>query len=195
MAKASDYYKKKRKELSRLASMANKRIKRLEEKGWTDVPAYQSMIKNGKPHFGVRGLKTSRDVNNEYIRVKHFLDSITSTVKGATGYLQDLATNMGVGGMKVSEIQQHAKQFFQIVKMVQKRLTKEENKIYSSTRLFNAVSAQFKAISMVINDTASVEDKLQTIISSLRKVEKVEDDMEGFTDNIFGENFEFLRKK
>ena len=195
MAKASDYNKKKRRELSRLCAMANKRAKRLEDKGWTDVPAYQSMIKSGKPRFGVRGLKTSREVNAEMIRVNHFLESITSTIKGATGYLQDLATNMGVSGMKVSEIQQHAKQFFQIVKMVQKRLTNEENKIYSSTRLFNAVSAQFKAISMVLNDTASVEDKLQTIISSLRKVEKVEDGYEGFTDNIFGENFEFLRKK
>ena len=65
MAKATDYYKKKRKELSRLASMANKRIKRLQEKeGYTNTPAYQAMLKSGKPHFGVKGLKTSRDVNN-----------------------------------------------------------------------------------------------------------------------------------
>ncbi len=195
MAKASDYNRKKRRELSRLCAMANKRIKRLIDKGWTDVPAYQALIKYGKPHFGVKGLKTSQEVNNELIRVNHFLESITSTIKGATGYLQDLATNMGVTGMKASEIQQHAKQFFQIVKMVQKRLTSEENKIYSSTRLFNAVSAQFKAISTTLNEGASVEDKLQSIISSLRKVEKVEEGYEGFTDNIFGENFEFLRKK
>lgn len=195
MAKASDLYKKKRKELSRLASMANKRIKRLEQKGLTDTPAYQAMIKSGKPHFGVRGLKSSREVNNEYIRVMHFLDSQTSTIKGVEGYLKDLANVLGFSGLSNREIASSAKQFFTVVKMVQNRLSKEEAKLYSSTRLFNAVSAQFKAFSTTVNQTTSMESSLNEIIASLRKVDKVEEDMEGFTDDIFGENFEFLRKK
>ena len=40
--KATDKYKELKKEVSRMASMANKRLKRLEKNELTDLPAYKS---------------------------------------------------------------------------------------------------------------------------------------------------------
>ena len=43
-----------RREASRLASMANKRVKRLEENGLTDTPAYKAYLETGGK-FSVKG--------------------------------------------------------------------------------------------------------------------------------------------
>ena len=77
---ASVEYKRLKKETSRLASMANKRLDRLESNNLTMMPSYMSWQANGAIRFSVKG-KTYNQLQSEYWRVKHFLDERTSTVR------------------------------------------------------------------------------------------------------------------
>ena len=43
-----------RKEISRKASLANKRLARLEKNGLTDSPAYQKVMEGGGKRFSIR---------------------------------------------------------------------------------------------------------------------------------------------
>ena len=52
---ASDEYKAFKKEVSRMASMANKRLKRLEKNELTDLPSYKAWEENGSIRFSVKG--------------------------------------------------------------------------------------------------------------------------------------------
>ena len=56
----SDYMKagevkENRKKISRLVSLANKRLKRLENAGLDDSPAYQKWVEAGAVKFSVKG--------------------------------------------------------------------------------------------------------------------------------------------
>ena len=73
--------KKYRTEASRLASMANKRLKRLEQSGLIDSPAYQKWVQDGKVKFSVRG-KSHRELQKEVARMNKFINSQTSTIRG-----------------------------------------------------------------------------------------------------------------
>lgn len=87
--------KKLRREASRLASMANKRLRRLEEQDLTNTPAYKSWFENGGVKFGVKG-KTKREVQHEMARLERFLKMRTSTVRGAKKNLETVANRINI---------------------------------------------------------------------------------------------------
>ena len=89
-----------RKEASRLASLANKRVQRLEANDLQDSPAYQMYIKTGGK-FGVKG-KTHNELQQEVSRLKRFIDMNTSTVKGVTTTLKEMAANTGISYDNIS---------------------------------------------------------------------------------------------
>lgn len=74
------------KAVSRLASAANKRLKRFEGSE-LESPATKSVEKSGG-RFGTRG-KTLNQLRSEFIRVKNFLSSKTSTIKGYKQFKKD----------------------------------------------------------------------------------------------------------
>lgn len=84
-----------RREASRQASMANKRLKRLEEQDLTNTPAFKSWYDDGGVKFGVRG-KTNREVQHEMARMKKFLNMQTSTVTGAKKNLENIANRINI---------------------------------------------------------------------------------------------------
>lgn len=65
--------------VSKMASAANKRLKRLEQKGM-ESPAVIS-VGNSGGKFGARG-KNLNQLRSEFIRVKNFLKMKTSTIRG-----------------------------------------------------------------------------------------------------------------
>ena len=74
------------KAVSRLASAANKRLKRFE--GFElESPATKSVEKSGGK-FGTRG-KTLNQLRSEFIRAKNFLGNKTSTIKGYKQFKKD----------------------------------------------------------------------------------------------------------
>ena len=92
-----------RAQVSHLASMANKRLDRLEKNELTSSPAYQKWEQNGSHRFSVSG-KNYSEVQSEYWRVKDFLEMRTSSVTGTKAVLQEIATNIGWGKIEFANI-------------------------------------------------------------------------------------------
>ena len=86
-----------REAVSRLASAANKRLKRLEETNLTSPATLEVKDSGGK--FGTRG-KSEIELQVEYRRVSNFLRNKTSTVTGARKLenetRQELETKYGI---------------------------------------------------------------------------------------------------
>lgn len=110
-----------RKEVSRLAAIANKRIKRLEQKDLTDSPAYRKLVENGEPKFSVRG-KDFNQVQQEYGRLKRFLESQTSTIRGINQNLKDIAENTGIKYKNIGELKALTNKFFELSSKVEQYL-------------------------------------------------------------------------
>jgi len=113
-------------EVSRLASLANKRVKRLEKNGLTDSPAYQRLVQEGNPRFGVKG-KTFNEVQTELSRLNRFINSQTSTVRGITSNLKDMAKNTGIKYKNVKELKTKAGKFFELASKVEQYLRTVED--------------------------------------------------------------------
>lgn len=104
-----------RREASRLVSMANKRLIRLEANKLTDVPAYQQLvdIMGNKPRFSIRG-KDYNELQREIARMRRFLDAKTSTVRGAHQVLKEMAKSTGIRYKTLKDLKSKAKVFFEL---------------------------------------------------------------------------------
>lgn len=102
-----------RREASRLASKANKRIERLEKNDLQSSPAYQKWVKDGSVRFGVKG-KTYNEVQAEVARLNNFLNSETSTIRGIENVLKTMADNTGIQYGDLSDLRSKASNFFEI---------------------------------------------------------------------------------
>lgn len=85
---------------SRLVSSANKRIRRMEEKG-LESPAYQNMKRSGG-NFSVAG-KDLNQLRSEYMRVKNFMNSRTSSLKGWSEVKRDTVRDLKAKGVEVDK--------------------------------------------------------------------------------------------
>lgn len=83
--------------VTKLASAANKRVKRLEGSGY-NTPALRQAHKGG--HFGSKG-KNLKQLRTEYKRVSAFLKSETSTVKGYKSFLNRLSEKFSERGIQI----------------------------------------------------------------------------------------------
>ena len=114
-----------RREASRLASLANKRAQRLEANGLQDSPAYQMYLKTGGK-FGVKG-KSHNELQQEVSRLKRFIDMNTSTVKGVTATLKEMAANTGISYANMKELKQKSAKFFELASKVEQYLRTVED--------------------------------------------------------------------
>ena len=114
-----------RREASRLASLANKRVARLEANDLTESPAYQMYIKTGGK-FGVKG-KTHNELQQEVSRLKRFIDMNTSTVKGVTNTLKEMAANTGIQYNNLKELKAQSAKFFELASKVEQYLRTVED--------------------------------------------------------------------
>ena len=110
-----------RAEASRLASMANKRIERLEKNNLTDSPAYKRYIKDGGQRFGVKG-KSHNQVQAEVARLNRFLNSETSTVRGVNSVLKNMAENTGIEYKNLTDLKEKSSKFFELASKVEQYL-------------------------------------------------------------------------
>lgn len=119
-----DYQSLKR-EVSRLASMANKRLVRLENKGFEDSPAYRQWIESGGKKFSVRG-KDYNELQKELARVRQFVNAKTSTIRGAQSVLKAIAANTGAN-FKGKELWAQASNFFRVASMIEQYIRNTED--------------------------------------------------------------------
>ena len=132
-------------EVSRKASMANKRLRRLEAKGLTSSPAYKMWLESGGQKFSVKG-KSYNELQAELARVNHFIDAKTSTIRGLNKVLRDMAKTTGIETKDIAKIQKHATKFFELTSKIEQYLrnTEDSASAIGYRKIFEVVSNYVK---------------------------------------------------
>ena len=151
-----------RKEASRLASMANKRIKRLEDKDVKASPAYDRWVRDGSIKFGVKG-KDYNELQKEVARMNRFLNAATSTIRGTSKVLKEMAANTNLKYRNMKHLFELAPKFFDLADKVEEYLRVTEDaasaigyqeiweviNVYTQTAKIDLTSAETHVSSMV----------------------------------------------
>lgn len=189
--KASDKYKELRKEVSRMASMANKRIDRLERNNLTMLPAYQAWESNGSIRFSVKG-KSYEETQAEYWRLKKFLDDRTSTVKQANDFLREMAENTGIQYNGLEDLKAKSAKFFELADLI-----KQYNQSINQSAQALDYQKIWQDINTYVLDTdadlaaaVSSEEQLEKFLEYMNFVQPVENNQEGFS--LGEENWDFI---
>lgn len=136
-------------EISKKASMANKRLKRLENNNLTEMPAYKNWVDyGGGAKFSVKG-KNYNELQAELSRVNKFIDDQTSTVRGAQSVLKNIASTTGISYENVGELYSKTTNFFSLVSKVQQ---------YMDTTKGMAQAIGYQKLWAIINDYVEEED-------------------------------------
>lgn len=168
--------RKYRTEASRLASMANKRLKRLEQSGLTDSPAYQKWAKDGKVKFSVRG-KSHRELQKEVSRMNQFINSQTSTIRGVNTQLKDMAKNTGIKYKNLKELRNSAKSFFELASKVEQYLRTVDNmaSAIGYQKIWTAINKYVKEDKIALDGSVKDVDKMVKKVSdAMMEFEKKE---------------------
>ena len=148
--------KKYRQEASRKVSMANKRLKRIEQQNLSMSPAYKKWIDEGGQKFGIRG-KSMEEVRVEVARLNKFLKQTTSTVRGTKKYLRNIAGQVGIKQWgSFQSLNHQLRGFFEVADRVQEYL-KNSKEV--------AVSIGYKKIWEQVNEYAETVGKEFTTLN------------------------------
>ena len=156
--------RKYRQEASRKVSMANKRLKRMEEQNLSMSPAFRKWVDEGGQKFGIKG-KSNAEVKAEVARLNKFLKQTTSTVRGTKKYLTNIASQVGIKQWgSFNSLNAQLKDFFEVSNRVQEYLknTKEVSvsigykKIWEQvTEYAQTVGKEFTSLNEDIVDVAN----------------------------------------
>ena len=149
-----------RKEASRLASMANKRVARLEANDLRDAPAYKGYIESGGK-FSVKG-KTYNQLLVEVARMRTFINANTSTIKGVNKYLKSIADNTRIKYTNLKDLRAKAPKFFELSTKVEQYLREVEDmaSAIGYQKIWEAVNVYVK---QSMTDLAGAELDIETV--------------------------------
>lgn len=139
-------FKQWKQEISRKVSMANKRLRRLEQNNLTDQPAYRTWKNyNGGEYFSVKG-KNFNELQAENARLNNFLNSATSTVRGANAQLKEVAERFDLKYSSVKDLPIITKRYFELSSKAEQYLQNVEGSLSSITsdQRFDIVSDYVK---------------------------------------------------
>lgn len=172
------------KEVSRKASMANKRLKRLEEKGLTDTPSYKQWLnyKDGQK-FSVAG-KDYNDLQKENARLNQFLNGETSTIRGTNKWLKNIAENTGIKYERVDELQKASSQFFELASKVEQylRTTQGSATAIGYKRIWKAINEYVEGEEIKLSENQNIDFILNDLINVLDNTQLTD----SYTDITFG---------
>lgn len=156
-----------RKEASRLASMANKRIARLVKNDLTDSPAYKRYIKDGGQRFGVKG-KTYQEVQKEVARLNRFLSAKTSTVRGYHKTLVHLAEITNIKFKNMADLRKRAAKFFELSSRMEQYIQNVEGMgaAVGYQQIWQAIDT-YTTVEGI--DLMDADDKIEKMIEVLKK--------------------------
>ena len=177
--------RKLRQEASRLSSMANKRLKRIEEQNLLESPAYQSWVENGSARFGVRG-KNIQQVQAEVGRLNNFLNQSTSTVTGAKNYFKNIAKTVGITEYKdIPDLQNKLNNFFELTSKVKQYLhsSKEIGVAIGYQKIWEVVSDHIEEMNTEIEDVESEVLKITETLVTRGGIDYMNRELDGFLDN------------
>lgn len=188
---ASAEYLRLKAEVSRKASLANKRLVRLENNNLTSSPAYQKWVDyKGGVKFSVKG-KDYNQLQQELARVNSFIDSKTSTVRGLNKVLKEMAENTGIKYGSVKELQSKSKNFFALADKIKEYLRQTEGSASAIgyQPVWQAINEYVQQEKIDLGDSELDIDDLVLKISELTTYEKVEQGFEGYS---LGDGFEYF---
>lgn len=167
-----------RKEVSRRAAMANKRLARLESKGMTSSPAYQSWLDGGGQKFSIKG-KNYNQVQSEMAKINTYLDSATSSIRGANRVVKEMVKNTGVkiDYKDLKDVQKKTKKFFEISSKVEQYFRTVEDRASSIgyQKIWQAVNKYIEEQrSGVLDSERSVDDIANSIVKAMKEWDKPE---------------------
>lgn len=179
-----------RQEVSRKASMANKRLKRLEKNGLTDLPAYRNWYDyKGGVKFSVKG-KSHNELVAEMARLDHFINAKTSTVRGANSTLKEIANTVNISYKRIGELNTKLKGFFELY-------SKTEQYLHNSLQIANSIGSDtvMNTISKYVKDNQigldeagnDYEDMIQDIsnLLSMQYMEQAQNEVFDSFENLF----------
>ena len=157
-----------RKEVSRLASLANKRIKRLEEAKLTDSPAYQKWVENGSVKFGVKG-KTYNQLQSEMARLNRFINAQTSTIRGINSNLKEMAANTGIKYGTLKELRSKAANFFELSSKVEQylRTVNDMASAIGYNKIWEVINEYVEREKIDLSEAENNIDELSKMVSEL----------------------------
>ena len=160
--------KKYRQEASRKVSMANKRLKRMEEQNLTMSPAYKKWVDEGGQKFGIKG-KSTQEVRAEVARLNKFLNQTTSTVRGTKKYLTNIASQVGIVNYdSFQSLNGQLKEFFEVSDRVREYLknSKEISVSIGYKKIWEQVNEYAETVGKEFN---SMNDDIVEIASAITK--------------------------
>lgn len=162
-----------RAEASRLAALANKRVKRLENNKLTDTPAYKTYLEGGGK-FGVKG-KSYNELQAEVSRLNKFINSKTSTIRGATQTLKEMADNTGISYKNLQDLKSKSAKFFELSSKVEQYLRTVEDmaSAIGYQKIWEAINQYVDLGESDLNSTDGDIDRMVEVISkALTEYEK-----------------------
>ena len=164
-------YKALKREVSRLASMANKRLVRLEKNGFEDSPAYKQWIESGGEKFSVRG-KDYNELQKELARVRQFVNAKTSTIRGAQSVLKAIAANTGAN-FKGKELWAQASNFFRVSSMIEQyiRSTEDVASAIGYQKIWTAINQYTQANDI---DLAAMQVDIEQMVGNIAQMLSIE---------------------
>ena len=171
----SDYMKagevkENRKKISRLVSLANKRLKRLENAGLNDSPAYQKWVEAGAEKFSVKG-KDHNELQRELSRLKNFIESETSTVRGVNNVLKRMAQNTGIEYSNMQELKDNAKTFFELSSKVEQYLRTVDDiaSAIGYQKIWESINQYVKDERITLADAKLNIDQMTKVVTDMLK--------------------------
>ena len=177
-----------RNEANRLVSLANKRIRRLEKNGLQSSPAYQAYLANGGKPFSTKG-KDYNQLQSEVARLKRFIDSETSTVKGVNNYLKEIAKNTGIKYKNLTELRKKADTFFELSSKIEQYLRQVEDiaSAIGYQKIWESINVYVKDNRLDLSESnLSLEQMVETISKAIADFDNpIHDNINNTNDDIW----------
>lgn len=160
-----------RREANKVISMANKRLARLENSNLTDSPAYSKYVDSkGNARFSVKGLDHNA-LQREMSKVKKFIQSKTSTVRGVNNTLKEMAKNTGIKYKSLKELRSKARKFFELSSKVEQYLRNVDDiaSAIGYQKIWEAINTYVKNESVDLKDSERDIDSMVQAVTQLIK--------------------------
>lgn len=155
-------------EMSKLASLANKRISRLESANLESSPAYKKWVEDGALKFGVKG-KSHNQLQAELSRLKTFINAETSTVRGVNNTLKEMALNTGIKYKNLTDLRAKAGKFFELASKVEQYLRTVDDiaSAIGYQKIWEAINSYTKSAKVDLSDTDADIDSLVANVTDM----------------------------
>ena len=165
-----DNVKEVKAEMSRLASVANKRLQRLENAGLETSPAYKKWVEDGAVKFGVKG-KTHNQLQSELSRLKTFINAETSTIRGVNSVLKEMASNTGIKYKNLTDLRAKADKFFELSSKVEQYLRNVDDiaSAIGYQKIWEAINEYTKSAKVDLGESdVNIDDLVANVTDMLK---------------------------